>query len=417
MRKIRTLSIAGAAAAALVLTSCSGPAATQSGGGGDGGGGEPRTLKVQEIFSPGDTFADSTKAWGDYVEEATGGSLTMDYFWGNAIAPTNEVASAMKDGLIDVARQQPPSAPADFPVMNWLSEAASMNVAAMPAGLLQKVGAHMQFVMNSENGTPALDAELNNLGVQYLGAFAIVQQYDMLCRDGLESLDDFKGVKVRVAGQAWVEEAENLGMEPVTLLPEEIYEGYQRGIVDCVMTYPTHWIATGLWELGGEYVPVKFNGWNQDGLTMSKSVYDSLSDEERQAAHEGTREWLKSYILKQLDGYWEFLTKKDQHDIGTAEVQDDVVSAIDAHHDEVLGGLAEKAPEQIGDAQAFLDEYQAMSDEWKDKVADLGFDVDANGAQGLVDSLEDPTKPPSEQIDLDPWLDEVMAASFPTNAE
>lgn len=416
MRKFRTLAIAGAAAAALVLTSCSGPAATQSGGG-DGGDGEPRTLKVQGIFSPGDTFADSTQAWGDYVEEATDGSLKMEYYWGNSIAPTNEVASAMKDGLIDVARQQPPSAPADFPVMNWLSEAASMNVAAMPAGLLQKVGAHMQFVMNSENGTPVLNDEMNNLGVQSLGAFAIVQQYDMLCRDKLETLDDFKGVKVRVAGQAWVEEAENLGMEPVTLLPEEIYEGYQRGIVDCVMTYPTHWIATGMWELGGEYVPVKLNGWNQDGITMSKAVYDSLSDDERQAAHEGTREWLKSYVLKQLDGYWQFVTEKDQHDIGTADVQDEVVASIDAHHEDVLAGLTDKAPEQVTDPQAFLDEYQEMSDEWKGKVADLGFDIDAAGAQGLIDGLEDPTTPPSEQIDLDPWLDEVMAASFPTDAE
>lgn len=403
----------GAVAASLILTGCG---SADPGDAGSGGESEERTLKVQEIFAPGEAFADSTRAFGDAVTEATDGSVSFEYFWSNAVVPTNEIAGAMNDGLLDMGRIQPPASPADFPTMNWLSSASSLNTQAFPAGLLQKIGAHLEFAMNSETGSAQLDSELRNLGIQYIGAFALVQQYDLFCSKPVTSLDDFAGLKVRVAGQAWVDEIENLGGEPVTLLPEEIYEGFQRGIVDCVMTYPTHYVNSGLWELGGYYVPLKLNGWNQDGLTISNAAWDSLDESQQAAMYDAVKDWLRVFVGRQLDGYWRFMTEGgEQHGIEYVEPDSEIQERIDEHHDAVIESLAETAPEGVADPEAIVEEYVALHDKWLGTIEELGFDVEGNGVNDFLAALEDPDVPPSEQIDLEPWLDAIIAAAYENN--
>ncbi|WP_127817920.1 TRAP transporter substrate-binding protein DctP [Microbacterium sp. CPCC 204701] len=403
----------GVVAAMLILAGCGSADSADSGSGGES---EAHTLKVQEIFAPGEAFADSTQAFGDAVTEATHGSVSFEYFWSNAVVPTNEIAGAMNDGLLDMGRIQPPASPADFPTMNWLSSASSLNTQAFPAGLLQKIGAHLEFVMNSETGSAQLDSELRNLGIQYIGAFALVQQYDLFCSKPVASLDDFAGLKVRVAGQAWVDEIENLGGEPVTLLPEEIYEGFQRGIVDCVMTYPTHYINSGLWELGGYYVPLKLNGWNQDGLTISNAAWKSLDESQQVAMYDAVKDWLRVFVGRQLDGYWRFMTEgREQHGIEYLEPDSEIQERIDEHHDAVIESLAETAPEGVADPEAIVEEYVALHDKWLGTIEELGFDVEGDGVNDFLAALEDPDVPPSEQIDLEPWLDAIIAAAYENN--
>ena len=415
-KALRNSALLGTAAAMLVVTGCTGGAGSGSGGEGSGGESEERTLKVQEIFAPGEAFADSTQAFGDAVTEATDGSVSFEYFWSNSVVPTNEIAGAMNDGLLDMGRIQPPASPADFPTMNWLSSASSLNTQAFPAGLLQKIGAHLEFAMASETGSAQLDSELRNLGIQYIGAFALVQQYDLFCSKPVTSLDDFAGLKVRVAGQAWVDEIENLGGEPVTLLPEEIYEGFQRGIVDCVMTYPTHYVNSGLWELGGYYVPLKLNGWNQDGLTISNAAWDSLDETQQAAMYGAVKDWLRVFVGRQLDGYWRFMTEgAEEHGIEYLDPDSEIQDRIDEHHDVVLEELAAAAPSGVEDPQAIVDEYVELHEKWLGTIEELGFDVEGNGVNDFLAGLEDPTVPPSEQIDLEPWLDAIIEAAYKNN--
>jgi TRAP-type C4-dicarboxylate transport system substrate-binding protein len=406
----RRAAVALAAAGALLLGACS----TAGAGDADDGeaASEPVTLTFQEIYAPGNMFADSDVAFADYARAYADDSLDFEFYWSSAIVPSNEIASAMNDGLVDLGRIQPPASPADYPVMNWLSSASSLNVQAFPGGLLQKVGAHLEFVMNSEHGTPQLDAELSNLGIRPLAGFAIVQQYDMFCSRPVTSLADFQGLKVRVAGQAWIDEIENLGGTAVALIPEEIYEAYQRGVVDCVMTYPTHYVDSGLWELGGYYVPLKLNGWNQDALTISNGAWEELDETQREAMHAGVRVWLEQLIKRQLDGYWQFVAEGADHGVEYPEIDPAVQTQVDAHHEAVIAGLEESAPANVEDPGAMLEEYVDLHAQWRDIVSESGFDVEGQGVNEFLDSLDDPTVPPSEQVDLDPWLDALMERAY-----
>ncbi|WP_162794498.1 TRAP transporter substrate-binding protein DctP [Nocardioides houyundeii] len=377
-----------------------------AGGGSSDTAKDSTTLKFQDIYAPGNAFADASQAYGDAVTKATDGEVDFEFFWSNSVAPTNELASAMNDGLLDMGRVQPPTSPADFPVVNWLSSASFLNSSAFPAGLLQKIGAHLEFAVDSG----ALDADLDKQGIRYVAPLALVQQYDLLCKDPVEDLSDFKGLKIRIAGQAWAEAVEELGGTPVTLLPEEIYEGYQRGVVDCVMTYPSHYVLSGLWELGGHYVPLQFNGWNQDGVTISNTAWDSLDEDQQQEMYGGVRAWIKSFVEDQLEQFWTFATQAGEHGVKFDSVDAGVQQEIDQFHDKVLTDMVDTAPDSVEDPAGLLEEYEAAHDKWLGIVEDLGFDTDYTDLQGFVDSLDDPSKAP--EIDLDPWLDRVMAEAF-----
>ena len=65
---------------------------------------EPVTLSYQ----PGGSSAESVTAanglaFKEYVEERSGGKITLETTWGQAIAPYDELVDALNDGRVDIA--------------------------------------------------------------------------------------------------------------------------------------------------------------------------------------------------------------------------------------------------------------------------------------------------------------------------
>ncbi|MDR7303917.1 TRAP-type C4-dicarboxylate transport system substrate-binding protein [Haloactinomyces albus] len=319
---------------------------------------------------------------------------------------SDQVAGAMRDGLLDMARLQPPASPEKFPITNWLASAAHQSTRAFPAGLLQQIGAHLEFALNSR----VLEEELKELGIRYVAPLALVQQYDLFCRNSITSLQDLQGTPIRVAGETWVKEAENLGAQPVTLPAAEIYEGYQRGVVDCVMTYPTHYIDSGLWELGGHYVPVSLTGWNQDAIAISRSTWKELSAEERRELLSNVRVWIETFVQQQLDKYWRFAAKAPQHGVEMLEPSPEIQAKVDKHHERVRESMIESAPEGVQNPAALLDRYEQLHGKWLGIIQELGFNTDGTGLRDWMESLGSGSQPP--EINLDPWLDRVMQEAY-----
>lgn len=395
--KRRLAASGGALALTLALTGCAANAAEET---------PEATLHFQELFAPGHAFADADLAYAEAVTAETDGAVDFKFHWSSSVVPSDQVAGAMDDDLIDMARLQPPASPADYPVTNWLASSAHQSTPSFPAGLLQQVGAHLEFALNS----PELTTELEQQGIRYIAPLALVQQYDLLCDRPINSLEDFKGTRVRVAGAAWVSEMQNVGAEPVSLPAEEIYEGFQRGIVDCVMTYPTHYVDSGLWELGGYYIPLSFTGWNQDAIAISQTTWDTLSPEAQEALESQTRVWIEEFIQRQILAYWQFAVEGEEQGIEFLEHNPEIQETIDSYHESSRADLIAAAPPQVSDPAQLLDDYERLHDEWLPIVEDLGFDTELSGLTEWVESLEDPTQPPD--IDLDPWLDIVMERAF-----
>ncbi|WP_410980645.1 hypothetical protein, partial [Bacillus subtilis] len=139
--RARRAAMATAAVGVLSLTmsACAGSA----GSGGGGGGGEagegfaydapqeevdaaiadldPSTIKFQpSSASPDSVMAPAGTVFKEIVEERSGGKITVELVWGQAIAGYAEVHDALSDGRLDVAYTLPVYDPAQFAAVNDL---------------------------------------------------------------------------------------------------------------------------------------------------------------------------------------------------------------------------------------------------------------------------------------------------------
>jgi TRAP-type C4-dicarboxylate transport system substrate-binding protein len=128
--------------------------------------------------------------------------------------------------------------------------------------------------------------EYEKLGV-YLGDFHTTTPTHILSKKPIRKLDDLKGMKVRTSGGVTSDILKSLGGVPVFLPTPEIYNAFQRGMIDGVLTtkqdhvaFRTHEVGKYLLELGAYMIPIPtcLNQKTFDGLPkdLRKMFYSQL---------------------------------------------------------------------------------------------------------------------------------------------
>lgn len=100
-------------------------------------------------------------------------------------------------------------------------------------------------------------------------------------RKPIESLEDMKGLKMRIPGLGG-EVMAKLGVNPVLLPAGEIYTSLERGVIDA-----TEWVGPALDMKMGFYkvAPYYYSGWHEPGsileMTFNKHTWEKLAPEHR----------------------------------------------------------------------------------------------------------------------------------------
>lgn len=128
--------------------------------------------------------------------------------------------------------------------------------------------------------------EYEKLGV-YLGDFHTTSPTHILSKKPIRKLEDLKGMKIRTSGGVTSDILKRLGGVPIFLPTPEIYNAFQRGVLDGVLTTQQDHVAFRDHELGkyltlvGAYtipVPTCMNKKAFDGLPkdLKRVLYNSL---------------------------------------------------------------------------------------------------------------------------------------------
>jgi TRAP-type C4-dicarboxylate transport system substrate-binding protein len=124
-------------------------------------------------------------------------------------------------------------------------------------------------------------AELKKNHVKPLAYYATAT-YSLMCAKPIKTTDDIKGLKVRTAG-GYNFLAIKLGAVPVNLTSGEIYEGLQRGQLDCVLGAPGWLQSYNLADLIKTIVDMPMGVYHGiPFFNMKQSVWNDLKPEERQ---------------------------------------------------------------------------------------------------------------------------------------
>jgi TRAP-type mannitol/chloroaromatic compound transport system substrate-binding protein len=247
-----------AAAAAVAATAIAAPAVMAQ---------KKYNWKMVSTWPPGlPVLQTGCERFAQRVKEATDGRITIQVFAGGELVPALGVFDAVSEGTVEVGSGASYYWAGKVPAAQWFSSvpfgfnAQGINAWFYSGGGLQlweEVYAPFNLVPRPQGNT----------GVQMGGWF----------RKEMNTIDDYKGLKMRIPGLGGKVIAKAGGT--VVLLPAgEIFTSLERGVLDATeWVGPLHDLRMGFYKAAKYYY---YPGWHEPGTCLevifNKKVYDSL---------------------------------------------------------------------------------------------------------------------------------------------
>ena len=224
--------------------------------------------KAQSIWPPTLTLADSDKKFVELVNKLSNGRLQIELHASGSIVPYKEHFDAVKAGVLDMA--------SDYPGY-WSGK-------GMPAlDLLLSVAFGHNPMDNDlwwwhHGGRDILLEIYGQNDMHYIVENVISMESGIRSNKPINSVEDFKGLKVRMGTKPAQYAIKKLGGRPLTMATSEIYTGLERGTLDgAELATPADDYRTGVHEI------TKYNavpGWHQPmcacGFAINKKAWDAL---------------------------------------------------------------------------------------------------------------------------------------------
>lgn len=303
----------------------------------------------------------------DYVSAASKGKINITPYFGslmNIIEAPDGVAS----GVADIAGTLPVYTPADYPITNWINSITNQLKGGQPYGKLVTLGANAEFwATNAE-----LKKEYNDRGLHILGANGGTA-YDLLCTERVANLAEAKGKATRTANQAVAKEVESMGFASVSIVANELYEAFSRGIIKCVYLFPAGYVSLGLMDVPTKkyWIHLDLSGWMASVQVFNKAKWDSLPPLAQQILTDGYVYWL------QRDAYATFMNTRafgefiKKGEVEAVQPDQEMLDALHAHQDKVLAAMATTdVPPGIENPQAMIDQYLGLLAKWRKIVSE-----------------------------------------------
>lgn len=331
---------------------------------------DPITLSWAESVPEG--VSEGVLAWMDYIEEKTDGKVTIEPYWSASLFPENEALTQVGAGVADIASMNASHAPDDIPITNQVYPLGTAADAAYPLGFIQSMGATAEFYWNNEEIHEEMDAH----NVQLLSGHSSVR-FSLMCREEVETLEDVKGLRTRVGGRAWLEEATALGMEPQFTPIVEAYEALQRGILDCLVWPESNFEMFSMWDVAKFYAPGSFS--NSPGtLTMiNKDVWETFPNDLKQIFADGAAYMVAAQTKSVATDVGSFVANAPSNGVEFGDISE-LNAVVSEVQQGVLGGFTEAAPDALQDPQGFKDEYLGYLEGWHSVLTESGLTTAAD---------------------------------------
>lgn len=296
-----------------------------------------RTLKMVTCWPknfPG--IGMSAERWAERVAAATDGAITIKVFAAGELVGAFEAFDAVTNGTADIAHH------ADY-YQQGKSKAFPF-FTAVPFGMtVDEMVSWIYF----DGGQQLWDELYARFNAKPLLACATGTQLGGWFRKEIKSLEDFKGLKVRMPGIGG-EVMRRLGAAVVALAGGEIYTALQQGAIDgAEWIGPWNDLAFGMHKVAPYYY---YPGFHEPGallaLAVNMNVWNSFSEAEKKifeaiAAQETIYSW-SEYKVRNAEAQQ---TLAKDHGIVARPFPDDVVDA--------LGRVSLQVVAEIGGADPF----------------------------------------------------------------
>jgi len=379
--------VASAVSAVLVLASCSGGTSDSTGSGEDWLDElEAMTIRIAD-WTAGDAetglYGKAWQGFAERIEEATDGKITFEFYWGTSLLTATDALKGVSDGVADISVVNSVYYPSELPVGTWLSGLG----AGLTGSIVHDVAAGGAASFQTAQTLEPLVEEWRSHNLYPIMTVGSAP-YNLICTQPLRTLADAANKKVRTAGGPWTKTIEDLGMVPVNLSYNEIYEGLQRGVIDCVTINPNQLVSSLiLKDIAPYYHPVTFPLFQATNFVMTLDLWESFPLELKQLMHREAAQvafdiWNRFIELEALAG--EAIAAGDV--VQTVEATE-LEEAAARSRAEYIESLAASAPAAVSNPEQVVQDYLALFDRWTQVLVDQGYEIPERNIDAILESF------------------------------
>ncbi|MEV9640784.1 TRAP transporter substrate-binding protein DctP [Mammaliicoccus sciuri] len=287
---------------------------------------EVYTLTITTNVSTTHPFSKETIVpYMERVTELTDGQVQFKYYPSEQLGKSQDFIHLVRDGVIDIAHFNAYSYPSEFPITSSLM--------AMPG--LVTTGEELTPMFNETiRMDPVLEVDFLSNGVRpVLGMVTI--PYDLYTTGKeIRVPEDLKGLKIMNHGGVFKTAIEHLGATPVTITVSDMYEAFDKGVVDVINHYPSTlnaWSMGDLIESGTSGAKI---GAAPYGLMISEKTWQGLPENARTALYQAGDE-LAASSSKIFDDDSKSVEKKWIEQGQVNKLTDEELKKWEKVHDEI----------------------------------------------------------------------------------
>ncbi|WP_237562778.1 TRAP transporter substrate-binding protein DctP [Bacillus dakarensis] len=295
MKKKSVLLISFLVTFALIFSGCSSTSNTSDENTNevDASGKEIITLKLAAAHPPTHSIPSVLiEPFMERVTELTEGQVEFDYYPAEQLGKAADLLNLAKDGATDIAYYASPYYPSQMPI--------SSNLMGMPGLFEDTYEGTMAFHTISQQ-SPILDEDFLSNGVRPIATY-VTPTYDFYTKDKQIKLPkDLEGMQVRAPGGVQTKLLEFLGATPVTVTTPEMYEAFDKGVINTLYAAPTSIQDFKLNELIGYGTNGASYGSGAVGLVISEKKWQQLPENVKEAINQAGTEVTEAHAKHILD--------------------------------------------------------------------------------------------------------------------
>ena len=229
--------------------------------------------------------------WIKMVEERTKGAVKIKPYYSSTLCPVQESFDNTASGVVDISESYTFGVPGRFA----LSETLMIPEMGYPTSLTAS-----RALWHLYKTFPEVRKEYE--GVKMLWLMATPSAKLNTKKKAVKTLEDLKGMKIAVSGSTMVKVGTALGLSPVTMSTNDLYEAADKGVIDGFVRPVELLVARKLAEVA-KYVTEVDLGHDLFFVVMNQKKWDSLSPDVQKVFNELSGEYMVDFSGKAWDKF------------------------------------------------------------------------------------------------------------------
>ena len=247
------------------------------------------TWKVQAHLPTGHTVYQFIDDWVKEVNTMLGGRLTLELYPAKAIIPPFETLEAVQMGIIDADITSPAYFAGRDPAIPLLADLIGAYSNWFEAATWCEYGGGKELYQKMYKGFGAHFVGCPNAGIESVAS-----------KKPINSIADFKGVKMRVPSGTATQLLKAMGASPVNLSGGEVYNALEKGVIDAADL--SDYVANkslGLHKVA-KYALVDFHSMPVLSLTVNMKKWNAQPKDIQAILNMATRDMGTQINMRQL---------------------------------------------------------------------------------------------------------------------